>query len=134
MNDNTILEDVEKSEKFHWLKVSQYKAGQLVTMILVGLSGALTTFSGTTASEGTFARQPGVILLVGIVATLGAIITQIYNFSERISKNRAAALGHKTIALGLKSGKFSDSEAITLEAKVFKNPEAALEALAEKQS
>ena len=73
--------------------------------------------------------QPGALLIVGIIAALGAAINQGVNFSERIAKHRKAALGHKIVVEGLKFAGLSVEHALEIRKIVFDNPEKALEVI-----
>ena len=130
MNEDSVLTTIQNTTRFHWKRHDRNVWGQWITMIVIAVAGAVTTFSGTPASEGTFVKLPGVIFFVGIVAAVGAAINQFWNFSRQISRHRAAALGHQAVALQLQAGSISEQQASKAETLVFKDPEAALALLA----
>ncbi|MDJ0950480.1 MAG: hypothetical protein QNJ94_16330 [Alphaproteobacteria bacterium] len=131
MNEKTVLNKIEEAETWHWQRLRLNTRAQWLTMIAVAIAGALTTFSGTPASEGTFVKAPEVIILLGIVAAVGSAINQFWNFSNHATRHRAAALGHRVVRLQLQTGAISEKKAVKIEAMIFRDPESALEKLAE---
>jgi hypothetical protein len=73
---------------------------------------------------------PGSLLIVGIITAVGAAINQRVNFNNRIARHRAAGLGHKLIAEGLRHiPTFTVERASELRARVFADPDVTLKVL-----
>ena len=130
--ETLFVEKLRKDAHSHWNYYRANKVGQAVAMTMVTLAGLQSTY---TAKYGTALLEPDVPIIAGIIttsmipgiiATLGAMLTQGVNFSKHASKHYAIKIAYKALADHVEFANLPLEKAISIQTTAMTDPEAAL--------
>ena len=112
---------------YKWLLVVQW-----TIMILVGIAGVFTTFSGLVGDlkagqQPPWYAQGSVLLVWGIVTTIGAIVNQTLNPAKKAEHNLKVKVVYKAIRGAIQFRGMPLDEAEKIRASAWGNPEHAMD-------